>query len=170
MEFFGSDNVIVNPLRIKREVIAELEAQTILCFTGISRQSATIIAEQSRNVEQGSRRSIEAMHALKESAVAMKRALLKGDLDEVSRTLDAGWSSKRDMASGITNPQIEDALRAARAAGATAGKVSGAGGGGFVMFLAPLERRRAVITALAERGYKTETVRFTAEGATAWRL
>jgi len=170
MEFLGSDNVIVNPLRIKREVISELEAQTILCFTGISRQSATIIAEQSRNVEQGSRRSIDAMHALKESAIAMKRALLKGDLDEVSRTLDAGWSSKRDMASGISNPQIEDALAAARAAGASAGKVSGAGGGGFVMFLAPLERRRAVITALTERGYKTETVRYTAEGATAWRL
>lgn len=169
MEFHGRDNVIVNPLRIKRDVIAELEARTILCFTGVSRESATIIAEQSRNVEKGASRSIEAMHALKESAVAMKQALLKGDLDEVSRTLDAGWSSKRDMASGISNPQIEDALRAAREAGATAGKVSGAGGGGFIMFLAPLERRRAVMAALAERGYRTETVRYTPEGATAWR-
>ncbi|MBL6457593.1 GHMP kinase [Belnapia sp. T6] len=169
MEFHGRDNVIVNPLRIKREVISELEAQTILCFTGVSRESATIIAEQSRNVEQGASRSIQAMHALKDSAVAMKQALLKGDLAEVSRTLDAGWSSKRDMASGISNPQIEDALQAARGAGATAGKVSGAGGGGFIMFLAPLERRRAVMAALNERGYRTETVRYTAEGATAWR-
>jgi D-glycero-alpha-D-manno-heptose-7-phosphate kinase len=169
MEFHHHGNVIVNPLRIRREVIGELEAQTILCFTGVSRKSATIIAEQSRNVEQGSKQSIEAMHALKEAAVAMKQALLKGDLDEVSRTLDAGWSSKRDMASGISNPQIEDALRAAREAGAAAGKVSGAGGGGFIMFLAPLERRRAVMAALAERGYRTETVRYTPEGATAWR-
>lgn len=169
MEFNGRDHVIVNPLRIKRDVIGELEAQTILCFTGVSRESAAIIAEQSRNVETGAKRSIDAMHALKESAFAMKEALLKGDLDEVSRTLDAGWSSKRDMASSITNPQIENALRVARAAGATAGKVSGAGGGGFIMFLAPLERRRAVMRALADRGYMAETVRYTAEGATAWR-
>jgi D-glycero-alpha-D-manno-heptose-7-phosphate kinase len=170
MEFHGRANVIVNPLRIKPEVIAELEAQTILCFTGVSRESATIIAEQSRNVHQGATRPIEAMHSLKHSAVAMKQALLKGDLAEVSRTLDAGWSSKRDMARGISNPQIEDALDAARAAGATAGKVSGAGGGGFIMFLAPLERRRAVLAALGARGYRAETVRYTAAGATAWRV
>jgi D-glycero-alpha-D-manno-heptose-7-phosphate kinase len=170
MEFQGRDNVIVNPLRIKPEVIAELEAQTILCFTGLSRESATIIAEQSRNVEQGATRSIDAMHSLKQSAIAMKQALLKGDLAEVSRTLDAGWSSKRDMARGISNPQIENALAVARAAGATAGKVSGAGGGGFIMFLAPLERRRAVMAALAEHGYRAETVRYTAGGATSWRV
>ena len=114
-------------------------------------------------------RSIEATHSLKQSAIAMKKALLKGDLAEVSRTLDAGWSSKRDMARGISNPQIENALAVARAAGATAGKVSGAGGGGFIMFLAPLERRRAVMAALAEHGYRAETVRYTATGATSWR-
>lgn len=170
MEFHGRDNVIVNPLRIKPEVIGELEAQTILCFTGVSRESAAIIAEQARNVTEGAARSIEAMHRLKESAVAMKRALLKGDLAEVARTLDAGWSSKRDMARGISNPQIEDALDAARAAGAIAGKVSGAGGGGFIMFMAPLERRRAVMEALSGRGYRADTVRFTAEGARAWRV
>jgi hypothetical protein len=136
----------------------------------LSRESATIIAEQSRNVEQGATRSIDAMHSLKQSAIAMKQALLKGDLAEVSRTLDAGWSSKRDMARGISNPQIENALAVARAAGATAGKVSGAGGGGFIMFLAPLERRRAVMAALAEHGYRAETVRYTAGGATSWRV
>jgi len=170
MEFHGHDNVIVNPLRIKPEVIAELEAQTILGFTGVSRQSATIIAEQSRNVEQGATRSIQAMHQLKQSAVAMKQALLKGDLAEVSRTLDAGWSSKRDLASGISNPQIEEVLDAARIAGATAGKVSGAGGGGFIVFLAPLDRRRAVVAALEACGSRAETVSFTATGATAWRV
>ena len=169
MEFRGRDNVIVNPLRIRQDVITELESQTLLCFTGVSRESASIIAEQSRNVQQGSTRSIEAMHRLKEAASQMKEALLKGDIAGLARTLDAGWTSKRDMASGISTSQIEDALRVARDAGATAGKVSGAGGGGFIMFLAPLERRRAVMTALGDRGYRTETVRYTAQGATAWR-
>lgn len=170
MEFHGRDNVIVNPLRIKPEVIAELEAQTILCFTGVSRESATIIAEQSRNVEAGATRSIEAMHRLKEAAVEMKKAILKGDLGGVAQMLDSGWKSKRDMARGISSAPIEDAMEVARQAGATAGKVSGAGGGGFIMFLAPLERRRAVISVLTERGYRVETVRYTADGATAWRV
>lgn len=169
MEFHGRDNVIVNPLRIKPEVICELESQTILCFTGVSRESATIIAEQSRNVETGSARSIDAMHRLKDAAVEMKKAILKGDLGEVAHMLDSGWQSKRDMARGISNAPIEDAMEVARVAGATAGKVSGAGGGGFIMFLAPLERRRAVMAALAERGYRVETVRYTPDGATAWR-
>jgi len=169
MEFRDRDTVIVNPLRIRREVITELESQTILCFTGVSRQSATIIAEQSRNVQQGSAKSIDAMHALKASAVAMKEALLKGDLPGVAQTLHAGWTSKRDMAAGISNSLIEEALEAAVAAGATAGKVSGAGGGGFIMFLAPLERRRAVMAALGARSFRAETVRYTSEGATAWR-
>ncbi|MDB5372327.1 MAG: dehydrogenase [Belnapia sp.] len=170
MEFRADDAVIVNPLRIKQHVINELEAQTVLCFTGVSRESAGIIAEQSRNVQQGSVKSIEAMHRLKAAAVAMKEALLKGDLARLAETLSAGWTSKRDMAQGISTGPIEHALETAMAAGASAGKVSGAGGGGFIMFLVPLERKRGVLAALQEKGYRTEAVRYTAEGATAWRI
>jgi D-glycero-alpha-D-manno-heptose-7-phosphate kinase len=169
MEFRAGDAVIVNPLRIKPAVVNELEAQTILCFTGISRESATIIAEQVSNVTGGTTRSIEAMHALKEAAVAMKEALLKGDLGVLAGTLAQGWTSKQAMASGISNAAIEDAMATALGAGATAGKVSGAGGGGFIMFLAPLDRRHAVLTALSRRGYRAEGCRFVPEGATSWR-
>ncbi len=170
MEFRDADAVIVNPLRIKAAVINELEAQLLLCFSGVSRDSATIIAEQSRNVEAGSSKSIEAMHRLKASAVSMKEALLKGNLAALADSLREGWDSKRDMASGISTSHIEQALRIAMAAGAHAGKVSGAGGGGFIMLLAPLERRPSVIAALADAGFRAESCRFTAEGATAWRI
>lgn len=169
MEFHEKGAVIVNPLRIKPDVITELESQTILCFTGVSRDSATIIAEQSRNVQQGQSKSIDAMHALKASAIAMKEALLKGDIGAVARTLDAGWASKQNMAAGISTPHIEGALATGIGAGAVAGKVSGAGGGGFIMFLAPLEQRHRVRTALDNSGFRTETVRYVAEGAMAWR-
>ncbi|UPT88643.1 GHMP kinase [Bradyrhizobium barranii subsp. apii] len=170
MEFRDEDQVIVNPLRIKREVVTEFEAQTILCFTGVSRESATIIAEQTYNVQQGATKSVEAMHRLKETALEMKEALLRGDLSRVARALQVGWSSKQEMAAGINNRLIDDAFDLALDAGAIAGKVSGAGGGGFIVFLAPLERRRAVMSALATQGYAAETVRFTSEGAMAWRV
>jgi D-glycero-alpha-D-manno-heptose-7-phosphate kinase len=170
MEFRPDSAVIVNPLRIKPAVINELEAQTILCFTGVSRESASIIAEQAGNVTRGETRSIEAMHALKQAAVAMKEALLKGDIGAVAKTLAQGWTSKRAMASGISTAPIEAAMQAAMAAGATAGKVSGAGGGGFIMFLAPLDRKHAVLSTLADRGFRAEGCRFVPEGATAWRV
>lgn len=170
MEFRADDVVVVNPLRIKPETVRELEAATILCFTGVSRESATIIAEQVRHAAAGDAKPIEAMHRLKAAAVAMKEALLRGDRRAVAETLHHGWESKRGMAAGISTGPIEDAMATAMGAGALAGKVSGAGGGGFVMLLAPLERRRAVMDALRERGYRAETCRFTNEGAVAWRI
>ena len=170
MEFRANDSVIVNPLRIKPWIASELEARALLCFTGVSRESAAIIAEQQRNVAAGDMRSIEAMHQLKNSAVAMKEALLKGDFDRLAATLREGWESKRRMAAGIATSAIDRAMETALAAGASAGKVSGAGGGGFILFLVPLERRRAVIEALTAEGHRVEGVRFTQEGATAWRI
>ncbi len=170
MEFRADDVVVVNPLRIKAETVRELEAATILCFTGVSRESATIIAEQVRHAAAGDAKPIEAMHRLKAAAVAMKEALLRGDRRAVAETLHQGWASKRDMAAGISTGPIEDAMATAMAAGALAGKVSGAGGGGFIMLLAPLERRRDVRDALHARGYRAETCRFTNEGAVAWRI
>jgi D-glycero-alpha-D-manno-heptose-7-phosphate kinase len=170
MEFRGNDTVIVNPLRIKARVIRELEAQTVLCFTGVSRESATIIEEQSRNVTAGAAKSIEAMHRLKTAAVDMKEALLRGDIEALAATLRAGWTSKRDMAAGISTGRIEDAMELAMASGASAGKVSGAGGGGVIMLLAPVERRHRLMGALAAQGYRVETCHYTAEGATAWRI
>lgn len=170
MEFYDNDRVIVNPLRIKPATVNELESQIVLCFTGVSRESATIIEEQSRNVRAGATRSIEAMHRLKASAVTMKEGLLRGDLQQVAETLRESWTHKRDMAQGISTSRIEHAIGTAMEAGAIAGKVSGAGGGGFIMFLVPLERKRALMAALQAEGYAAETCRFTAEGATAWRI
>jgi D-glycero-alpha-D-manno-heptose-7-phosphate kinase len=170
MEFHADDRVIVNPLKIRAEVANELEARILLCFTGVSRDSATIIAEQSRNVVQGASKSIEAMHAIKASAVAMKEALLRGDFERLATTLREGWVQKRAMAGGISNERIEDVQRAAMDGGAYAGKISGAGGGGFMMLLVPLERRRSLTAHLEAMGCRLEGCSFTHEGATAWRV
>ena len=169
MEFGADDRVIVNPLRIKDWVLAELEASLVLYFTGVSRESARIIDEQARNARAGQAQSLEAMHQLKEEAVQMKEALLRGDLARFAHTLQQGWVAKKRMATSISNPGI-DALEAlAMANGAIATKVSGAGGGGFMMFVCdPVDRLR-LSAALAGQGGNLLDFHFNPGGATAWR-
>ncbi|MEZ5796722.1 MAG: hypothetical protein R3D63_04045 [Paracoccaceae bacterium] len=130
MEFYAGDRVIINPLRLRRWIIAELEAGLVLYFSGRSRSSARIIDEQVRNVQTGQARPIEAMHALKDQARQMKEALLLGDFAGFGAVMRAGWSAKRAMAENISTSEVEQVLDSAMAAGATGGKISGAGAAG----------------------------------------
>ena len=137
MEFYAGDRVIINPLRLRRWIISELEAGLVLYFSGQSRSSAKIIDEQVRNVQTGQSRSIEAMHALKDQARQMKEALLLGDFTAFGNVMRAGWTAKRAMAENISTEEVEQVLDCAMSAGAIGGKISGAGGGGFVMISVP---------------------------------
>lgn len=170
IEFFGADRVIVNPLRIKNWIISELETSLVLYYTGVSRESAAIIAEQSANIRAGQEVAIEAMHGLKKEAVATKEALLKGDFGGFVASMNLGWESKKQSAAGISNASINDVYEAARRAGALAGKVSGAGGGGFMMFFVDPCRRTAVIRRLNEFGGRVMGCHFTKHGTEGWRL
>lgn len=169
MEFHCDDRVIVNPLRMKDWVLAELEASLLLYFTGVSRESARIIDEQSRNAATGKEAPIEAMHRLKAEAVQMKEALLKGDLPAFARTMQAGWEAKKQMAASITNPLIDAVESVAVANGARATKVSGAGGGGFMMFVCDPADRVRLSRALAGEGGTLLDFHFNPQGAVAWR-
>lgn len=169
MEFHPEDRVIVNPLRIKEWVAQELEASLVLYFTGVSRESARIIDEQVKNSRSNSGRSIEAMHELKQEAVLMKDALLKGDFDAFADIFQRGWLAKKCTASSISNPMIDDIERVAMANGACAAKVSGAGGGGFMMFVCDPNERIRLVRALSEQGGKLLDFHFNRQGAVAWR-
>jgi D-glycero-alpha-D-manno-heptose-7-phosphate kinase len=169
MEFHAGDRVIVNPLRIKDWVLAELEASLLLYFTGVSRESARIIDEQAHNAATGVQSSVDAMHELKNEAVQMKEALLKGDLGSFARTFQKGWEAKKRMAHSITNPMIDAVEAVAVQNGARATKVSGAGGGGFMMFVCdPCDRVR-LSRALAAQGGNLVDFHFNPQGAIAWR-
>ncbi|MFT4062790.1 MAG: dehydrogenase [Edaphocola sp.] len=170
MEFYGNDKVIVNPLRIRHEYLYELEHNLLLFFTATSRNSATIIEAQSKNVEDKKSSSIEAMHHLKEQAQMMKEALLRGNIDEIGRILDFGFQHKKQMASGISNPLIDEIYEAALLAGATGGKISGAGGGGFMTFYCPGTTRYKVIDALERFGGRFHPYRFTEGGLISWGM
>ena len=169
MEFHAGDRVIVNPLRMKDWLLAELEASLLLYFTGVSRESARIIDEQARNAATGVHKSVEAMHELKVEAVQMKESLLRADLSAFARTFQRGWEAKKRMATSITNPVIDAAEATAVAHGALATKVSGAGGGGFMMFVCDPGDRVRLSAALRDQGGSLLDFHFNPHGAVAWR-
>jgi D-glycero-alpha-D-manno-heptose-7-phosphate kinase len=168
MEFFADDKVIVNPLRIRQEYLDELEHNLVLYFTATSRESATIIKEQQKNVHSKNNASIEAMHQLKEQARMMKEALLRGNLHTIGEILDFGFQQKRRMAHNISNPLIEDIYDRAKAAGAVGGKISGAGGGGFMIFYCPGNAKYKVKETLGTLGGTCSDYRFVKSGLTTW--
>jgi len=170
MEFYKDDKVIVNPLRVRQCFQDELAHNLLLYYTQTSRLSSKIIEEQTKNVLDKNEISIEAMHRLKEQSVWMKESILKGDIDEMGKILDFGWKYKKQMALGITNPMLDEIYNAAIAAGATGGKVSGAGGGGFMSFYCPGITRYKVETALSAFGGQVKRYEFTTEGLKTWTM
>lgn len=168
MEFYADERVIVNPLRIKPEYLYELENNLLLYYTDTSRFSAKIIESQKERVAQGFQESIEATHRLKEEAFHMKEALLKGRLGEIGQILDTSFQYKRKLAEGISTPFIEEVYETARKAGATGGKISGAGGGGFMIFYCPGNTRYDVEEALASLGGKAFPYQFVKHGLLTW--
>jgi D-glycero-alpha-D-manno-heptose-7-phosphate kinase len=170
MEFFGDDKVIVNPLRIRQDSINELENNLVLYFTSTTRESAAIIKEQQKNVTDKNAKSIDAMHQLKEQAKMMKEALLTGKLDQIGEILDYGFQQKKNMAANISNSHMEEIYAAAKKAGATGGKISGAGGGGFMIFYCPGNSRYQVIETLTNFGGKVNPFQFTQHGLTSWSI
>jgi D-glycero-alpha-D-manno-heptose-7-phosphate kinase len=170
MEFSADDKVIVNPLRIKQQYLFELENNLVLYYTSTSRESAKIIEKQKLNVKEKKDKSIEAMHQLKQQAQMMKEALLKGRVHEIGEILDFGFRQKKEMAEGISNLLMEDIYTAAKKAGATGGKISGAGGGGFMIFYCPGNTKFAVMEALAAFGGQCRNYQFVDHGLTTWTI
>ncbi|NSL87418.1 dehydrogenase [Chitinophaga solisilvae] len=170
MEFYKGDKVIVNPLRIKEVYLHELENNLVLFYTSTSRLSSSIISEQQKNVTDKNDDSIAAMHHLKEQAVMMKEALLRGTIDKIGEILNYGFEYKKQMAKGITNSKLDEIYDAARRAGASGGKISGAGGGGFMIFYCPKNTRFAVVDALSHFGGDVKRYHFTQHGIQTWSI
>lgn len=170
MEFFADEKVIVNPLRIRYRYLNELAHNLILYYTKTSRLSSNIIEQQRENVLKNDATSVEATHKIKEQAVMMKEAILKGELDKIGEILNFGWENKKLMAQGISNPLIDSIYEAAILNGALGGKISGAGGGGFMIFYCPNNARYKVVKALTDFGGIPHRYEFTNTGLTSWSI
>jgi D-glycero-alpha-D-manno-heptose-7-phosphate kinase len=164
----GSDRVLVNPLRVKESVRNELEASTVLFYTGQSRESAKIIEQQIESTKTKSSPSVKALQALKQDAVSMKEAILRGDLMRYAHIMQQSWEAKKLLASSVSNPYLDAIYDEAIKAGALAGKISGAGGGGFFMFFVPTKKRMDLIRQLQKREGQVINFHFTEIGSQSW--
>jgi D-glycero-alpha-D-manno-heptose-7-phosphate kinase len=165
---FRGDDVIVNPLRIRPETIHELEYNMLLCFTGKTRVSDHIIDDQVGRYRSQESSTVNGLETQKELAAAMKDTLLRGSLTEFGGLLDEAWQAKKQMSPRISNEQIDDLYETAKRNGALGGKVTGAGGGGYMLLYCRYDRKHEVQAALAERGAEAVEFQFDQDGLTTW--
>jgi len=170
IEFLRDERVIVNPLRVSDAVVNELESSLVICFSGRSRQSAAIIDQQTSGLRSADATTMTAMHKLKSDAADMKRALLIGDIDAMAGILNESWKAKKATAQGVSTSVLDSMFDLAMSEGALAGKVSGAGGGGFMFFLVHPENRYRLIQSLNSAGGQASTVKLTHRGSETWRF
>lgn len=168
IEFHGRNNVVVNPLRIKKDIIHELQYNLLLCYTGNIHVSANIIKDQVGNYTSHNEDAVAAMSEVKALAYAMKDELLRGNLHSFGKLLDYGWQSKKRMSKKITNPQIDELYDEAIKAGALGGKLLGAGGGGFLLMYCPYNIKHKVAARMEAAGGQLTDWNFELRGAQAW--
>jgi D-glycero-alpha-D-manno-heptose-7-phosphate kinase len=165
---FHADRVIVNPLRIPRTTIDELEANLLLCFTGTTRVGDGIIDDQTKRYESSQGDTMDGLRTQKELAVAMKDALLRGQLTAFGELLGTAWEYKKRMSPKISTPMIDEAYAEAIAHGAIGGKITGAGGGGFMLFYCRPGERHRVADRLSLMGLQETEFAFEPEGMRTW--
>jgi D-glycero-alpha-D-manno-heptose-7-phosphate kinase len=168
IEFRPNDTVIVNPLDLDKNFTNDLAYSLVLFYMKTSRASANIIATQQENVRKGKTEAIEATHQLKQSTWAMKEALLQADLNKLGQIMDESWQNKKKLSAHITNSKINAIYDAAKVAGAVGGKISGAGGGGFMMFCCPEHTKTKVVQALLQLGGQVFPYSFVNQGVEKW--
>ncbi|MBP9752596.1 MAG: dehydrogenase [Proteobacteria bacterium] len=169
MEFYDNDKVIVNPLRIRPQTLAELESSLVLFYTGVSRDSDKIIQDQIQ-VTSTNKNNLDAMKDIKDMAFVMKEHILKGNIKGFAECLVHSWQSKKKTSTKVSNLNIDKIYNDVMQLGAYAGKVSGAGGGGFMMFIVDFSKKLEIIRYLERQEGYVMRCHFSHDGAHAWRV
>ena len=156
----------MEPLNIAPDVRQTLERRLMLFFTGSSRESTSILKHQQKSTEDQDGAVLQALHNIKQVAIEVQACLEQGDLDEFARLLDYSWQEKRRLAPGLSTGFIDECYNLALQNGASAGKITGAGGGGFLMLYCQEQAQESVTRALEDRGLKRMNFRFDQQGAT----
>ena len=161
-----NDSVIVNPLKISRDIIDELESSLILYFSGVSRSSAKIIEDQMNSISDKDK--LTAMHKVKESATEIKQELINGDINNLAMKFKQAWEAKKGTSNSITNDKINEVESILDEKGVNSLKVSGAGGGGFIMIFVDPKMKLQIMQKLKNFGGYVQKFKFVSEGCKSW--
>jgi D-glycero-alpha-D-manno-heptose-7-phosphate kinase len=167
---FNAESTIVNPLRIKRDILNELEYSLLLCYTGRTRLSANILKEQIDKYVKKEKASVDALDEIKSICVDMKNALLTGHLGEFGELLHTGWIHKKKLASNISNPEIDELYETARKHGAVGGKILGAGGGGYLLLFCDFDKKHIIAEKLENLNGQIVDFGFDFKGLQSWKV
>ena len=167
---FLADRVVVNPLKISLDVLNELQYNLLLCYTGTMRLSGRIIQDQVERYERRDAETMQALRELKALTIEMKNALLRRELDDFGELLHKEWQCKKMLSSKISNAQIDRLYEIAREQGALGGKITGAGGGGYMLLYCPAERKRSVAAKLKEFNCTIIDISLEPMGLQTWRV
>jgi D-glycero-alpha-D-manno-heptose-7-phosphate kinase len=168
IEFHTNSEVIVNPLRIEPRIIQELQYNMLLVFTGSTRVSSTIIEAQVAGYADRKPGVTEALDRMKALAIDAKDALLRGRLADLGEILHDEFMAKKRTSASVAPPHIEEMYEEARRRGVIGGKISGAGGGGFMFLYCPYDRKPSVSERLIEMGAQVLPVAFEPDGLQSW--
>ncbi|MDR0508499.1 MAG: kinase [Candidatus Methanoplasma sp.] len=162
-----SKGVRIRKLDIEEDVMNELQYRSLLCYTGASRESAGIISSQIESFNRGENE--KALDESKRLATEIGRALAKGDIEEAGKLLHESWGYKKQFSEKISNETINNLYDIAIGNGAIGGKVSGAGGGGFMYYICKYDKKAAVAQKLHDHGAIVTDFAFDPKGVVSWR-
>ncbi|MBI4703095.1 MAG: sugar kinase [Deltaproteobacteria bacterium] len=165
LTFARDGGVHVEPVGAGDEVIEELESSLLVLYSGVERPARAVLGEQGRELSRPDGGAVAGMHRIKELGHRVYELLRAGKIDEYGELLHEHWTNKRKQAANMTDPALDEHYEAARRAGAIGGKLMGAGGGGFFMFYVRPGDRRRVIDAMSARGLRVLRFRFDPDGA-----
>jgi len=155
----------VRPVDLDPELLRELQSKLLLFFTGSAHHSWTILQEQEKSTTIPAGPAVEALHEVRLLADRMLTALRSGNLRSFGSLLDEGWQAKKRISGKISNPRIDHLYNLARRNGASGGKITGAGGGGFLLLYCEPEKQEAVRSALHAEGIQEMAFSFDTHGA-----
>jgi D-glycero-alpha-D-manno-heptose-7-phosphate kinase len=165
IQFHSDGRVSVDPIALNPELSRELQSNLMLFFTGASHNSWEILQAQEKSTKKPSGMAVEALHEIRELASTMRDALRQGELARFGELLHVGWCAKKRISAQISTPLIDELYELARGKGAIGGKVTGAGGGGFLLLYVPSACQQNVREAFASQGLREMVFGFDQNGA-----
>jgi D-glycero-alpha-D-manno-heptose-7-phosphate kinase len=163
---FNKDGTVVaERVNVAPETLDELESNLLIFFSGVERRASSVLKEQAKTITANADDAVNRMHRIKEMGYETKRYLERGEVDKFGDLLHEHWMNKRQLASNMSDSNLDEHYEAARKAGAIGGKIMGAGGGGFFMFYTRPGDKRRVYEAMKARGLRQLRFRFDHDGA-----